>query len=166
VTPLPPPLGTGEIRFWRIDQARHRAAWESGEGAFRVGGRWNRPGVRAVYCALDPATACLEVAVHKGLKALDTAPHYLTSARVTDPSKIRVVLPEEIPNPNWLTPSTPQLNQQSFGDALLKEFAAIIIPSAPSRHSWNLIFDAAQAQGFYDGVTQERFALDPRLQKE
>ncbi|WP_138467737.1 RES family NAD+ phosphorylase [Poseidonocella sp. HB161398] len=162
--PLPPPLGTGEIRLWRIDQERHRAAWHTGEGAFRVGGRWNSRGVRAVYASLDPATACLEVAVHKGFEVLDTAPHYLTSARLRDPARLHVVAPEAIPNPNWITPATPGRNQQSHGNDLLRAHGCILIPSAVSRHSWNLVFDADQAEGLYEDVTQERFALDPRLQ--
>ncbi|WP_375572993.1 RES domain-containing protein [Seohaeicola saemankumensis] len=164
MTPLPPPLGSCEIRLWRIDQKGHYQSWHSGEGAFRVGGRWNTPGVRAVYSSLDPATACLEVDVHKGFDVLDMAPHFLTSARISAPSRIHVVQPEEIPNPNWLTPAPPSKNQQRFGNDLLREHACILIPSTVSRHSWNLIFDADKADGLYADVVQERFALDPRLQ--
>ena len=162
--PLPPPLGSGEVRLWRIDQKKHCKIWDSGEGAFRVGGRWNMPGMRAVYAALDPATACLEVAVHKGFKVLDSAPHFLTSARIVNVAKLHVVEPDDVPNPNWLTPATPSDNQQCYGDALLARHGAILIPSAVSRHSWNLVFDASQSHGLYDDVKQERFALDPRLQ--
>lgn len=50
---------------WRLDQSKYAATWDSGEGAFLVGGRWNSRGVRAVYCAIDPATAILEVAVQR-----------------------------------------------------------------------------------------------------
>jgi RES domain-containing protein len=50
------------------------------------------------------------------------------------------------------------------GTGLLREHACILIPSAVSRHSWNLIFDADRAEGLYEDVAQERFALDPRLQ--
>ena len=72
MTPLPSPPGENELVAWRLDQTNYRTAWDSGEGAYRVGGRWNSKGVRAVYCSVDPATAILEVAVHKGFKALDT----------------------------------------------------------------------------------------------
>lgn len=164
MTPLPPPLGSGEVWLWRIDQERHCQTWHTGEGAFRVGGRWNTSGVRAVYASLDPATACLEVAVHKGFKVLDMAPHYLTSARVVDAARLHVVEPDAVPNPNWLTPASPSENQQRYGNDLLRTHACILIPSAVSRHSWNLIFDADRADGLYADVAQERFALDPRLQ--
>jgi RES domain-containing protein len=162
--PLPPPLGTGEIRFWRLDAVRHAGTWNSGEGSFRVGGRWNSPGMRAVYASLDPATATLEVAVHKGLRVLDTQPHILTSARIADPGAIHVVMPQDIPNPHWLVPCSPNSNQQSFGNALLAQYRFVLIPSAVSRHSWNLIFDATKPAADFDDVVQERFALDPRLQ--
>ncbi len=161
---LPPPLGSGQIGLWRIDQERHAKTWHRGEGAFRVGGRWNTPGMRAVYASLDPATACLEVAVHKGFEVLDMAPHCLTAARILDPARLHVVAPEDIANPNWLIPAAPSKNQQNFGSDLLRQYGCILIPSAVSRHSWNLIFDADQAEGLYGDVVQERFALDPRLQ--
>mgnify|MGYP002717011646 CR=1 FL=1 len=164
MTPLPPPLGTGELRLWRLDRAIHAPGWASGEGSFRVGGRWNSPGVRAVYASLDPATAVLEVAVHKGFHVLDTEPHVLTSARI-DPAALHVVRPEDVPNPNWLSPATPNRNQQTFGDALLTAHPLVLIPSAVSRHSWNVIFIAGATTGdMMTDITQGRFALDPRLQ--
>jgi RES domain-containing protein len=161
--PLPPPLGGSDLVAWRLDAARHAGGWDSGEGAFLFGGRWNSPGVRAVYCALDPATAILEVAVHKGFKALDTAPHVITALTVADPSTVRVVRPDGVPNPNWLVPGIPSGGQQKFGDDLLNRHAFVIIPSAVSRYSWNLIFSATAARGAYELRLQERFALDTRL---
>ncbi|HDZ82055.1 MAG TPA: RES domain-containing protein [Roseobacter sp.] len=163
MTPLPPPLGTGELRFWRLDQRRHAPAWHTGEGSYRVGGRWNSQGVRAVYASLDPATAIMEVAVHKGFRALDTAHHVLTSARVIDPAKVHVIDTADIPNANWLVPGSHGAGQKGFGDALLRDHVFVLIPSTVSRHSWNLIFDATKAAGQFDDVQQEHFALDPRL---
>ena len=163
MTPLPPPLGGGEIRFWRLDAERYAPTWQAGEGSFQVGGRWNSPGVRAVYACLDPATATLEVAVHKGFRVLDTQPHILISGRIIDPALVHVVLPSDVPNPNWLTPTTPNRGQQAFGNALLARHRFVLIPSAESRHSWNLIFDATKSALDYDDIFKERFALDPRL---
>jgi RES domain-containing protein len=163
VTPLPPPLGTGELVFWRLDQAKFAETWDSGEGGYRVGGRWNSRGVRAVYAALDPATAILEVAVHKTFRALDTVPHVLTWATIKDPAHVRVVTVADIPNPNWFRPGSPSAGQQAFGDDLLKTFSFVLIPSVVSTHSWNVIFDPTIAAGLYSAVTQEPFALDTRL---
>lgn len=163
MTPLPSPIGSGELRFWRLDQKRHAPTWSSGEGSFQVGGRWNSVGVRAVYCAVEPSTAILEVAVHKGFKALDTAPHILTSARVIDLNDAHVLDVSDIPNSNWLVPGAHGPGQKSFGDELLKDHIFVLIPSTVSRHSWNLVFDAQKAKDRFDDIQQEPFALDPRL---
>ena len=163
MTPLPPPLGRPELVAWRLDEARFSARWDGGEGAYRFGGRWNSRGVRAVYCALDPATAILEVAVHKGFAALDTVPHVLTAATITDASNIHIVDQEAVPNANWLRPGIPSAGQQAFGDSLLKAHRFVVIPSSVSTHSWNMIFAAETATGAYTIRLQEPFALDPRL---
>lgn len=163
MTPLPIALGGTELIAWRLDQAIHASTWDSGEGAYRVGGRWNSKGVRAVYCSLDPATAILEVAVHKGFRALDTVAHTLTAAVIRDTSAIHVVDPARIANPNWLHPGIPGAGQQAFGDGLLKRHRFIAIPSAVSRYSWNLVFVASSAVGDYALKFQEPFALDTRL---
>lgn len=163
MTPLPAPLEAGDLRFWRLDQQRHCGSWNTGEGSYRVGGRWNSKGIRAVYTSLDPSTAIMEVAVHMGFKVLDTSPHVLTSARVIDVSKVHVVYPQDIPNPNWLVPGGHGPGQKAYGDQLLRDHLFSLVPSTVSRHSWNLIFDADRAGGHFDDVQQELFALDPRL---
>lgn len=163
MTPLPPPLGGGELVAWRLDETNFGATWDDGEGAYRVGGRWNSRGVRAVYCSLDPATAILEVAVHKGFKVLDTVPHVLTAATIGALSSVHVVDPASVPNPNWLRPGIPGAGQQAFGDALLARHDFVLIPSAVSTRSWNLIFVGMAVAGAYALRSQEPFALDTRL---
>jgi RES domain-containing protein len=163
LTPLPPPLGRAELVAWRLDPAEYRASWDRGEGSFQFGGRWNSKGIRAVYCAVDPATAILEVAAHRGFRTLDTEPHVLTAVTITDPSRIHVVDPTSVPNANWLRPGIPSAGQQAFGDVLLARHAFVVIPSAVSTHSWNMIFVAEAAAGAYVMRLQEDFALDPRL---
>lgn len=162
MTPLPAPLGSTELVAWRLDQAKYATTWDNGEGAYLAEGRWNSKGVRAVYCSIDPATAILEVAVHKGFKALDTVPHVLTAIDV-DPSNVFVVQPATVPNPNWLRPGIPSAGQQAFGDDLLTKYKFILIPSAVSTASWNLIFVSSNAVGAYKKRSQETFALDTRL---
>ncbi len=161
MTPLPAPLGGNELVAWRLDQAIHASAWDNGEGAYRAGGRWNSRGVRAVYCSIDPAAAILEVAVHKGFKALDTVAHVLTAMTITATSSVHIV--DSVPNPNWLRPGIPSAGQQAFGDALLARHSFVLVPSAVSTHSWNLIFVATGAAGAYSMRSQEPFALDTRL---
>jgi RES domain-containing protein len=163
MTPLPPPLGSGALVLWRLDTAAFASGWDSGEGSYRVGGRWNSRGVRAVYAALDPATAILEVAVHKTFRTLDTVPHVMTSARIVEPGLVHVIMPGDVPNPNWMRPGAVGAGQQGFGDALLREHRFLLIPSVVSIRSWNVIFDSRQAKGHYRDVAQEPFALDTRL---
>ena len=163
MTPLPPPLDGSELVAWRLDARAFAATWDSGEGAYLSGGRWNGMGIRAVYCSIDPATAILEVAVHKGFKALDTVPHVLTAVTIAEPAGVHLVDPESVPNPNWLRPGIPGAGQQAFGDTLLARHKFILIPSAVSTHSWNLIFVGTTAAGAYAVRSQERFALDTRL---
>ncbi|OLF53893.1 RES family NAD+ phosphorylase [Pseudomonas chlororaphis] len=152
-----------DLHFWRLDLAIHAATWSSGIGAESSGGRWNPKGLHVVYASLDASTAVLEVAVHKGFKALDSLPHTLTAARVLAPSRIHRVRAEDIPNPNWLTPGTPSHSQQAFGASLLEQHPFVLIPSCVSRHSWNLLINPRLATGLYEQVLQERFALDGRL---
>lgn len=162
MTPLPASLGGSELVAWRLDQSKYAATWDSGEGAFLVGGRWNSRGVRAVYCAIDPATAILEVAVHKGFRALDTVPHVITAATI-DPDGVFIVEPHAVPNANWLRPGIPSAGQQAFGDDLLAKHRFVVIPSVVSTASWNLIFVGSNASGSYKLRSQDPFALDTRL---
>ena len=163
MTPLPAALGGGDLVAWRLDRAKYAVTWDNGEGASKVGGRWNSKGIAAVYCSLDPATVILEAAVHKTFKVLDTVPHVLTEINITDPSIAYVVQPADVPNPNWLRPGIPSAGQQQFGDSLLTRHKFILIPSAVSSHSWNLIFIGSNAAGAYSMKSQEAFALDTRL---
>jgi len=163
MTPLPALLGGVELVAWRLDKRQHAATWDSGEGAYRFGGRWNSKGVRAVYCSLDPATAILEVAVHKGFNTLDTVPHMLTALNLTEPAAVHVVDTADVPNANWLRPCIPSVGQQAFGDERLQRHKFVVLPSAVSTHSWNLIFVADPAARSYSLRSQEPFALDTRL---
>ena len=160
---VPPALGGAGLQGWRLDHADYKLSWDSGEGAFRQGGRWNRRGRRVVYASVDAATAILEVAVHKTFHVLDTVPHVLTCFEIVDSAAVHVVMPVDVPNPNWLVPGIPSLGQQQFGEDLLASHLFILIPSAVSRNSWNLIFDSVRAAGAYRFRSQEAFALDGRL---
>lgn len=160
---LPPPLGSGELVFWRLDKGHYASTWNTGEGSFQVGGRWNSKGVRAIYASVDPSIAVLEVAVHSGFRTLNIREHVLTRAKIFDPNVVHVVQPEDIPNPNWLRPTAMNSDQQAFGDQLLSAHRFVCIPSAVSTNSWNLIFDAAKDPSDYGDIRQEKYALDPRL---
>lgn len=119
--------------------------------------------MKAVYCSLDPATAIIEVAVHKGFHALDTVPHVISALSVADPSLVHIVKPGDVPNATWLMPGLPSAGQQAFGAKLLADHVFVAIPSAVSKYSWNLLFDPDRAVGQYTQLLQERLAIDTRL---
>jgi RES domain-containing protein len=162
LTPLPGALGGTELFAWRLEREIYAATWDSGEGAYRVGGRWSTPGRRVLYTSIDPATAILEVAVHKGFAVLDSVAHALLCLRV-DPSAVQILDRALVPNPHWLHPGVVSSNQQKFGNALLDQYPILALPSVVSAYSWNLVIDLASAAGKFALLKQERFALDPRL---
>jgi RES domain-containing protein len=51
------------MRLWQLNKPEHVPGLD-GEGARLWGGRWNNPGVPAVYCAESVALAALEVLVN------------------------------------------------------------------------------------------------------
>jgi len=160
---MPLPWVAGAPLAWRLDIQLHASTWADGIGAANVGGRWNPVGYPVVHCSADPATAVLEVAVHKGLAALDTVPHVLTRARLVDLADVHVVTPEDVPNAGWLRPGSPSHGQQAFGRALLEHHPFVAIPSTVIQERWNLLFSPTRADGRYELESQKRFALDTRL---
>ena len=115
-----------------------------------------------MYCSIDPSTAILEVAVHKGFRALDTVAHVLTAITIATPASAHVVERRDVPDANWLRPGVPSQDQQRWGDALLAGHSFVLLPSVVSSNSWNLIFAGTRFGADYAAV-QEPFALDPRL---
>ena len=160
---MPLPWVAGATEAWRLDLDVHSSTWDHGIGAAKVGGRWNPIGYPVVYCSADPATAILEVAVHKTFPVLDSVPHTLTRARINDPGDVHVVLPATVPNPSWLRPGSPSKSQQLFGRDLLEAHLFVLIPSVVSEESWNILFNPDRTAGRYALTSQRRFGLDTRL---
>ena len=157
------PGHSGAVVFWRLDDKRYEKTWDSGEGARQKGGRWSPVGVPVVYCSLDPGTAILEVAVHKGFGTLNAVPHVLSAGALGIPwGHVHVVQPADIPNKLWLYPCAFSAAQQDFGHQRLSAHDFVAIPSAVSRRSWNLVFDASRAVGRYTLQHQEDLDLGPR----
>ncbi len=162
MTPLPAALGGRGLVAWRLERNKYLPTWQQAEGAFLAGGRWSSAGRRVLYTALEPATAILEVAVHKGFDVLDAVPHTLLALSV-EPAKVHVVEAAQVTNANWLRPGAVSRNQQQFGDKLLDAHPLLALPSVVSTHSWNLLIHVAAATGLFALKGQESFALDPRL---
>ena len=155
-------MGGGPLLAWRIDTRAHADTWDSGIGAELFGGRWNPKGQRAVYCSLDPATCIVEAAVHRGFAVLDTQPHVLTCLQL-DADGVVVVQPGSLPNPAWLHGGVPSAGQQQFGAGLLAAHGMVVLPSAVSKLSWNLVFAPGAAAGRWRLLHQQPLVLDTRL---
>ena len=54
------------LQIFRIEKESHLADAFNGEGARLWGGRWNSPGLPAVYCSQSLSLALLEILVHAG----------------------------------------------------------------------------------------------------
>jgi RES domain-containing protein len=137
--------------LWRL--CRRPYANLSGEGARRLGGRWNTRGRLMVYLAEHPALAALEVRVHLDL------PFELLPVDF-------VLMHVELPDGSAITLDRIPQETAREGDAWLAgaRTAGLRVPSALVPHAWNILLnprhpDAEQARV----VAIEPFGFDPRL---
>ncbi|MES2924840.1 MAG: RES family NAD+ phosphorylase [Verrucomicrobiota bacterium] len=121
--------------FYRIVQEHWAATALDGEGARLYGGRWNSPGVAAVYLAESRALAALEILVHAPREALRLK--WIVIELEVPYSFIDQVPPLKLPE-NWqLQPSSKQA--QTFGTRWLRDYQnlSLLLPSVviPQEHS-------------------------------
>ncbi len=147
---------------WRIVSETRAANPFDGAGARRFGGRWNSPGLPAVYTACSRALAALEVLVHL--------------PRPAPPVRFRlfsVEFPvdwiEVVKDPAILRAATsPSIQKQTqrFGDHWLRETrsAALRVPSAVIPDEPNFILNPVHPAFARLAWDQGKlFAFDPRL---
>lgn len=82
--PLAIELDTAAFRSTGVKYA-NEADLISGDGAGYYGGRWNPPGIRAIYASLDPVTAtkeCYQEFDKYGFKKSDIRPRVMAGARL------------------------------------------------------------------------------------
>ncbi len=94
---------------------------------------------------------------------LDTHPHVITSVEITEVKSVHVVMPDDIPNPAWLSGGMPSYHQQRWGANLLGAHGIVLFPSAVSKLSWNLVFEPIAARDRYRLRLQTRLSVDTRL---
>ncbi|MEK7954284.1 RES family NAD+ phosphorylase [Luteolibacter soli] len=146
--------------WFRIVQERWAATAMDGEGARIHGGRWNPPGVAAVYLAESRALAALEILVHAPREALalewrvipvDVPDEWIETARA---------LPD-----GWRDqPSS--MAARRYGAAWLSKERAVglVLPSVVVPQERNLLFNPRHPQvpKLKTGKV-ERFEFDRRL---
>lgn len=143
------------VRVWRITKQRHVESAFDGEGAFRFGGRWNRPGTRLVYTSGSFALAALELLVH--LDPNHPIPHLMA---------IPIDIPSELiePGPSAMPESLE--SSRRIGDAWAAggTSPALSVPSALIPQEQNVLLNPSHS-AFHHLILNPPipFNLDPRL---
>lgn len=135
-----------DARFWRLLSIRWQRQPLSGDGAKQTGGRWNRPGLPALYLAADHATAIAEF--HQQLVRPGTLAGYdVRSAAIadfTDEAQLEIVgIDAQVLHCRWRTifavegkipPTWP------LADRLIEAGAhGALVPSAQNPGGTNLV---------------------------
>ena len=150
------------ITAWRIVPLNWADTAFDGVGARLYGGRWNSPGLAAVYLANSRALAALEVLVH--LNPAMTALRY-QMIEVSLPSSL-VQQVDIAPLASALTSASVQSATQHAGDAWLTEARspALQVTSSIITEEPNYVLNPKHPQ--FDRIkigTSKPFAFDPRL---
>lgn len=105
------------MKLWRVVKTSRANEAFTGEGAFRFGGRWNSPGLRAIYCSGSKALALLEVLAH--IDPVDAPRRWTSFHFEVNKSQVEVAnQPEE-----WLIESV----SRAFGDLWLRSMRGVIL---------------------------------------
>lgn len=152
------------ITAWRAVRSNRVATAFDGEGARLHGGRWNSPGVRAVYLSESRALATLEILA--GLGGVTTLPEYALIPVTFDPALVHTLTLDDMPS-GW-NARPPGRASQGRGDAWIAEgtSAVLRVPSVliPAEH--NYVMNPAHPGMERIRIGQaEVTSLDPRLQR-
>lgn len=148
--------------WYRIVQARWAASAMDGEGARLHGGRWNPPGLAAVYLAESRALAALEILVHAPREALRL--EWCVIAVEVPHEAIKVASAKQLPDGWRDQPSSP--GARRFGAVWLAKEGelAMALPSAIVPQERTLLVNPRYpAAARLKGAKAERFMFDPRL---
>ena len=115
------------MQAFRLCRASHPAY--DGEGARRVGGRWNSKGTRVLYMSENRSLAVLEVLVHLSASLPDR--YVLGAASIPDDVAVEVLDESQLPA-NWSTldPREQEITRQ-MGDEWVVQQRSVIL-SVPS----------------------------------
>lgn len=151
---------------YRIVKSRKRVNDLSGTGAFLEGGRWNSPGVYALYTSENRSLASLEVLVHVDESELPPD-LFVIGIQILDTSLIYKVKDSELPS-DWREPENIAL--KSLGDRIFgqNKFLGIKARSAVMPEEYNYILNPLFS-GFRDLVkidSVSNFTVDKRLKRK
>jgi RES domain-containing protein len=150
------------VFVWRLGRVVHDPL--SGDGARRVGGRWNPRGVPMVYSSAHLSLAALETLVHTDPELL---PDDLVAVQIEVPASVLIEVWEAgtLP-PNWRA-VPPASSTQRLGAAWAEDRAragVLSVPSAIIPGERNLLLNPAHPDAArWRVVSVEAFAFDARL---
>ena len=150
-------------RFQKQKYATHESIL-SGQGAFLVGGRWNKRFTLLVYTSTTPELALLETLVHlEGTPYQDLPPMSLATLEIPDDSILEVKI-KELPT-NWQEIPAP-LSTQLFTQPWLneKKFLALKIHSVILPISFNVLLNPLHSRISNIKILDiQTFSFDSRL---
>ena len=150
------------VSAWRIVKAQHAATAFDGEGARRVGGRWNSPGNAAVYVSSSAALAVLEMLVHLGTPSV--LPAYVLIECRFERSLVVTLQPANLPA-RWRDHPAPA-EVQGVGDRWLRDgqSAVLEVPSVVVPQESNFVLNPSHKR-FHEIQILEPgpYVLDQRL---
>ncbi len=145
---------------YRLHSGRYPA--NSGKGAAKHGGRWNRPGTEAIYTSQSVSLAALEILAHYSILPRDFV---LTTIRIPDRISVFTPLIGLFPK-DWNLPAPNNIitEAQRLGSEWLNYKAVLAVPSAIIPHEFNFILSPAHADFQYiEFRASQPFRFDPRL---
>jgi RES domain-containing protein len=153
------------LSLWRISKRKYADTAFSGEGARRVGGRWNSRGQGMVYASGTLSLAALEVFVHMEVEDVATMLAYI---RVDVPTQVKIEYLEvaQLP-PDWRNIPAPAI-LATIGDRWFKSSSTAIlaVPSVVIPMEFNYLINPLHPDFMRLTVkTPQSFELDPRLWK-
>lgn len=127
-----------------------------------VGGRWNSPGLPAIYGSLSYACAMLEILVHANIGRIPRTHCYV----VADvPENLLVERVDSISLPLGWDGDDPSI-ARCFGDQWLTEgrSAVLVIPSVVAKLEWNAVVNPRHPEASQLLVSQSQMVIwDQRL---
>jgi len=127
------------MKVYRIVKMKRRASDLSGTGAFNDGGRWNSPGIFALYTSENAALALLEVLVH--VDESELPPNlFLMTIELDDKAPVYEIPDRRLPT-DWRMPDNMDLKR--IGDRILRgeKYLAIRAKSAVMPQQYNYILN-------------------------
>lgn len=147
------------MTLWRISSY----AVLDGSGGMRASGRWHTRGQRVAYCALNPATALLEVLVHLEIDIGET-PLTFRFLEIEADDEIAVETADvQTLGPAW--PSNVE-STRNLGDEWLRSMrtALLRVPSVVVPATWNVLLNPRHPEAARIRVARiHEQGLDPRL---